>query len=441
MKKSDSELRYLSGFGNHFETEAIADTLPLGQNNPQQVKHGLYAEQLSGTSFTSLRHENQRSWLYRIRPSVTHSEFHSCKHSRILSSPLSNYESEAKTCTPPNQMRWDPLAYPESSTHFVDSIVTMVVNGSCASHTGCAVHLYAATSGMENRFFYNADGDFLIVPQEGRLLLKTEFGNLQVVPGEIAVIQRGIKFQVDLPDQKARGYICENYGAHFQLPQLGPIGSNGLANPRDFLTPVAAFEDKSEACVLLTKFNGSIWESELDHSPLDVVAWHGNYAPYKYDLKNFNTINTVSFDHPDPSIFTVLTSPSSHPGVANIDFVIFPPRWMVAQNTFRPPYYHRNIMSEFMGLIHGVYDAKIDQGFVPGGSSLHNCMSAHGPDAASFEQATKADLKPHYLDQTLAFMFESNLVFNVTDFALNGGLLQKNYLNCWKGLKKNFRGK
>jgi homogentisate 1,2-dioxygenase len=292
---------------------------------------------------------------------------------------------------------------------------------------------------MEDRFFYDADGELLIVPQDGSLKFHTELGIIGVAPGEICVIPRGVKFRVVLDGESARGYICENYGLTFRLPELGPIGANGLANSRDFLTPNAAFEDRDGPFQMVSKFLGRLWVAEIDHSPLDVVAWHGNYAPYKYDLKNFNCINSVSFDHPDPSIYTVLTAPTVNPGTANVDFAIFPPRWMVAEHTFRPPWFHRNMMNEFMGLIFGQYDAKAE-GFVPGGASLHNCMAGHGPDAETWERASAAELKPQYLDNTLAFMFETQLVVRPTKFALETKILQHEYYECWQGLKKHFQG-
>lgn len=424
-------ISYLSGFGNHFESEAVAGALVKGRNSPQQLPYGLYAEQLSGSAFTSPRHTNLYSWLYRIRPSVLHGHFSPVAHTKLCGTPFDT------THTPPIQMRWDPLPYPKENSHFIDSLVTMAGNGDIAMQTGAAIHLYAANTSMQNEFFFNADGDLLIVPQEGSLRFKTEFGILDVKPGEICVIQRGIKFQVQVLENKARGYVCENFGSPFRLPELGVIGANGLANPRDFQAPVAAYEKKEGEFKLLAKFQGKLWQADISHSPLDVVAWRGNYAPYKYDLSLFNVINTVSFDHPDPSIFTVLTSSSNIPGVANIDFVIFPPRWMVANETFRPPYYHRNIMSEYMGLIHGAYDAK-ETGFVPGGSSLHNCMSAHGPDENAYNKAINSTLKPEYYDGTLAFMFESRQVWQLTAEALNGSFRQKDYLDCWQNLKANF---
>lgn len=425
---------YQTGFGNFFESEALPGALPRGQNSPQKPALGLYAEQLSGTSFVASRHENLRSWLYRIRPSVMHESFAQVQHKLLKSRPFNDIQA------PPDQLRWNPLPTPESNLDFIESLVTIAGNGDIASVRGSAVHLYAATASMKDRFFYNADGDLLILPQRGALELYTEFGALSVRPLEMVVVPRGIKFCVNLPDGTASGYICENYGPHLRLPQLGPIGSNGLANPRDFEAPVADFRDEKGTFELFVKFQGKLWRTGMKHCPLDVVAWHGNYYPYKYDLRKFNVINTVSNDHPDPSIFTVLTSPSEIPGTANLDFVIFPPRWMVAEDTFRPPYYHRNVMSEYMGLIEGVYDAK-QGGFVPGGGSLHNCMSAHGPDAETFENASNSDLKPTKIENTMAFMFESSLVYCPTKFALESDLLQKDYLSCWSGLESHFSGK
>ena len=423
---------YQSGFGNEFVTEARRGALPVGQNSPQIAPCGLYAEQLSGSAFTAPRAGNRRSWLYRIRPALTHRPFRQIAPRLLRSSPFNEIAAT------PNQLRWDPLPMPSEPVDFIHGLMTMAGNGEAAMNVGCAIHHYAANRGMTERFFYDADGELLIVPQQGRLRLATELGVLDAAPGEIAVIPRGVRFRVELPDGIARGYVCENYGAPFRLPDLGPIGSNGLAGPRDFLVPVAAYEDREGTFELVAKFAGELWAARMDHSPLDVVAWHGNYTPYKYDLARFNTMNTVSFDHPDPSIFTVLTSPSETAGTANVDFVIFPPRWMAAEHTFRPPYFHRNVMSEFMGLIHGQYDAKAE-GFAPGGASLHNCMSGHGPDAATFDKASHAELKPQKIENTLAFMFESRFVIRPTRFAMETPALQADYFECWQGLKKNFR--
>lgn len=427
------ELKYFTGLGNHFESEAVKGALIKGRNSPQKVPLGLYAEQLSGAAFSMSRHLNFHSWLYRIRPSVLHGEFSPIKHGN-----LAGFFAEDITPSP-TQLRWNPLPYPKSAIDFTQGLVPIAHNGNFALLTGAAIYLYAINKSMTDSYFYNADGDFLIVPQEGPLRFKTEFGILEVRPGEIIVVQRGIKYQVELLEDKARGYICENYGQPFRLPELGVIGANGLANTRDFQSPVAAYEKKEGEFKLISKYYGRLWQANMNHSPLDVVAWHGNYVPYKYDLQHFNTINSVSFDHPDPSIFTVLTSPSNTAGVANIDFVIFPDRWMVAENTFRPPYYHRNIMSEYMGLIYGTYDAK-EEGFIPGGGSLHNAMSAHGPDAAAYDKAVTADLRPERYQGTLAFMFESCYLWHPTKYAMDANFRQKNYLECWQGLEANFKG-
>lgn len=422
-------MSYLSGFGNDVATEAVSGALPRGQNSPQRVPFGLYAEQLSGTAFTAPRKENRRSWLYRLRPSAAHPPFAPRAQGLVRSGPFDEVPAS------PNRLRWSPPEPPSTAQDFVDGLVTYAGNGDAAAFAGLGVHMYLATRSMEDRVFFDADGELLIVPQAGALRLVTELGVLELTPGEIGVVPRGVRFRAELPDGRAVGYVCENYGALFRLPELGPIGANGLANSRDFLTPAAAFEDVDRPTEVVQKFQGRLWSTTLDHSPLDVVAWHGNLAPYKYDLRLFNTIGTVSFDHPDPSIFTVLTSPSEVPGTANCDFVIFPPRWMVAERTFRPPWFHRNVMSEFMGLVHGVYDAKAG-GFAPGGASLHNCMSGHGPDKTSYERAISADLAPHKIEDTLAFMFESRWVIRPTRFAMESPALQPDYDACWSSFEK-----
>jgi homogentisate 1,2-dioxygenase len=426
-----TELQYQSGFGNEFATEAVAGALPQGQNAPQKAPLGLYTEQLSGTAFTAPRATNRRTWTYRIRPSVTHKPFAETGSGLFRSGPFNELP------TPPNQMRWNPVPMPEKKTDFVEGIVTLGGSGDPSLQIGVGIHVYAANVSMKDRYFYNADGEMLIVPQQGKLTVHTELGILGVAPGEICVVPRGMKIRVDLAGP-SRGYICENYGLTFRLPDLGPIGANGLANPRDFLAPVAAYEDREGDFRIIGRFLGRMWEAEIDHSPLDVVAWHGNYAPYKYDLARYNCINSVSFDHPDPSIYTVMTSPSLQPGTANVDFAIFPPRWLVAEHTFRPPWFHRNMMNEFMGLVFGEYDAKAE-GFLPGGASLHNCMSGHGPDAETWEKARKAELKPVKLENTLAFMFETGLPVRPTKFALETKILQHEYYECWQGLKKHFK--
>lgn len=420
----------LTGFGNHFASEAIAGALPVGRNSPQHVPFGLYVEQLSGTAFTAPRAENRRSWLYRLRPTASHPPFTACDSGALLrSAPFDELPPS------PNRLRWDPLPLSNQPIDFIDGLTSYAGNGDVATGTGIGIHLYAATRSMVDRVFQNADGEMLIVPQSGSLRLVTEFGVMEVSPLSIALIPRGVRFRVELPDGPARGYVCENYSALFRLPDLGPIGANGLANPRDFETPTAAFEDRDVPTQIVQKFMGRLFATTIGHSPFDVVAWHGNLAPCRYDLRRFNTINTVSFDHPDPSIFTVLTSPSDTPGTANCDFVIFPPRWMVAEDTFRPPWFHRNIMSEFMGLIAGSYDAKAG-GFAPGGASLHNCMSGHGPDRASYGAAIAATLAPHRIEGSMAFMFESRHVIRPTRFAMQSPLCQPDYDDCWADFPK-----
>lgn len=424
---------YMSGFGNEFATEAVAGALPVGRNSPQKVAYGLYAEQLTGTAFTAPRHANRRSWMYRIRPAAMHGEFKPFQQLRL-------HEDFGEGPVTPDQLRWNPLPMPGEGARidFVDGLFTMAGNGGSRMGAGVGVHMYAANASMRGRFFYSADGELLVVPQQGRLRIATELGVLDVEPQEIAVIPRGVRFRVELPDGTARGYVCENYGALLKLPDLGPIGSNGLANPRDFLAPVAAYEEDEGEFELIAKFQGHVWRAEIGHSPLDVVAWHGNYAPYKYDLRRFNAIGSISFDHPDPSIFLVLHSPSDTPGTSNMDLAIFPPRWLVAQDTFRPPWFHRNVASEFMGLIHGEYDAKAE-GFAPGGCSLHNCMTGHGPDAATFEKASGADLsQPDVITDTMAFMFETRWVLRPTAQAVAAAHRQRDYQACWAGLQKHF---
>lgn len=426
-----TELNYMTGFGNEFATEALPGALPVGQNSPQRVAYGLYAEQISGTAFTAPRARNRRTWLYRIRPAVMHGRFEPFPHPRLHS----DFGTGPVT---PDQLRWDPLPLPEAPADFVEGLFTIAGNGSPTVQQGVGVHLYAANRDMQGRYFYDADGELLIVPQLGRLRLCTEMGVLEVEPQEIAVLPRGVRVRVELPDGQARGYVLENYGAPLRLPELGPIGSNGLANARDFLAPVACYEDVEGDFELIAKFSGGLWRAAIDHSPLDVVAWHGTHYPYKYDLRRFNVIGSISYDHPDPSIFTVLTSPSDTPGTANVDFAAFAPRILAMEDTFRPPWFHRNVASEFMGLVHGAYDAKAE-GFVPGGASLHNCMSGHGPDAETFEKASAADTtKPQVLRDTMAFMFETRRVIRPTQAALESPQRQADYYLCWQGLKKHF---
>jgi homogentisate 1,2-dioxygenase len=431
---ADDEFRYLSGFGNEFATEAVAGALPHRRNSPQQAPLGLYAEQISGTAFTQPRAVNRRTWAYRILPSAKHPRFTRIANNTLRPAPFDEVEPD------PNRLRWDPLPLPTQDQHrdFIDGLYTVGGNGDSRTRGGMAIHLYAANTDMIDRYFVDADGELLFVPELNAIDLHTELGPLRVSPGEIAVVPRGIRFRVELPDKPARGYLCENFGAAFALPERGPIGANGLANERDFLTPEAAFEERHQTVQVVQKFGGNLWAADYDHSPLDVVAWHGDYAPYKYDTADFMVIGTVSFDHPDPSIYTVLTSQSDTEGLANVDFVIFPPRWLVGEDTFRPPWFHRNIMSEYMGLVRGTYDAKAT-GFLPGGGSLHNTFASHGPDAETYERASTQELAPQKLDETLAFMFESRWTIIPTRQALEAGNRQRDYDEVWSGLSRNFR--
>lgn len=419
----------MCGFGNHFSSEQIPGALPQGQNNPQKAPQGLITELLSGSAFTRPRHENRSVWLYRKTPSVIHSSYEYLSHSYIGKAALEAPSS-------PNRHRWSPLPIAETPHDFIQGLKPYCQNGSPSTRSGCQVYLYTANQSMNEKCFFNSDGDFLIVPEKGSLRLTTELGRFDVSPLDIALIPRGLKFKVDLLNKQARGYVCENYGQPLRIPDRGPIGSHGLANERDFETPTVFAEDMQKPYELITKSQGHLWKASLGHSPFDVVAWHGTYVPFKYNLKNFMPINAVGYDHPDPSIFTVLTSPSAIAGLANIDFVIFPPRWVVAENTFRPPYYHRNVMSEFMGLIEGEYDAKDagDRGFQPGGASLHNCMSAHGPDAKAFKKASDSELKPERYQNTMAFMFETNNYLTPYQWILDESLYQKDYDQCWSGI-------
>jgi len=425
-----NDLKYQSGFGNEHASEARAGSLPVGRNSPQRVAHGLYAELVSGSAFTAPRAGNLRSWLYRRQPSVVVSGY------TPLAQPWLKSGAAEGQVVPPDPLRWAPMAIPEEALDFVEGLRTLVLNGDPDAQTGMAAHLYLANRSMERRAFVNADGELLIVPQQGALRITTELGLLDVKPGEIALIPRGLAIKIAV-DGPSRGYVCENYGGALRLPELGPIGSNGLANPRDFLAPVAAYEREEGAYEIVKKFGGKLWRATQAHTPFNVVAWHGNLAPYKYDTAHFMTLGSISFDHPDPSIFTVLTSPSDTAGWANLDFVIFPPRWLVAEDTFRPPWYHRNVMSEFMGLVTGQYDAK-PEGFKPGGASLHNAFVPHGPDTEAFAKASISPMTPHKLDDTLAFMFETRWRLLPTEFAMTGGALETTYANCWTGLADTY---
>ena len=424
---------YMPGFGNDFETEALPGALPQGMNSPQKCNYGLYGEQLSGTAFTASLPE--RTWCYRIRPSVKHSaRYHKIDLPYWKSAPNVNDD-----VTSLGQYRWDPVPHSGEKLTWLTGMRTITTAGDVNTQVGMASHIYLVTESMKDAYFFSADSELLVVPQEGKLRFATELGIIDIEPKEIAIIPRGLVYRVEVLEGPARGFVCENYGQKFELPGRGPIGANCMANPRDFKAPVAAYEDREVPSTVTIKWCGQFHETRIDQSPLDVVAWHGNYTPYKYDMRNYCPVGAILFDHPDPSIFTVLTAPSGVPGTANIDFVLFRERWMVAENTFRPPWYHKNIMSELMGNIYGQYDAK-PQGFAPGGMSLHNMMLPHGPDRQAFEGASNAELKPEKLDNTMSFMFETRFPQHLTEFAAKEAPMQEEYIEVWNQLEKKFDG-
>lgn len=424
---------YMPGFGNDFESEALPGALPQGMNSPQKCNYGLYGEQLSGTAFTA--NPPERTWCYRIRPSVKHSH----RYEKIA---LPYWKSAP--CVDPDvislgQYRWDAVPHTDKGLTWLTGMRTMTTAGDVNTQVGMASHIYLVTESMVDEYFFSADSELLVVPQEGRLRFATELGVIDLEPKEIAILPRGLVYRVEVLEGPARGFVCENYGQKFELPGRGPIGANCMANPRDFKAPVAAFEDREVSSTVTVKWCGQFHSTKIGQSPLDVVAWHGNYAPYKYDLRTYCPVGAILFDHPDPSIFTVLTAPSGQPGTANIDFVLFRERWMVAEDTFRPPWYHKNIMSELMGNIYGQYDAK-PQGFVPGGMSLHNMMLPHGPDKEAFEKASNSNLGPDKLDNTMSFMIETRFPQHLTGFAVDKAPLQDDYIDCWTSLEKKFDG-
>ncbi|MDJ1017661.1 MAG: homogentisate 1,2-dioxygenase [Paracoccaceae bacterium] len=428
---------YMPGFGNDFETEALPGALPQGMNSPQKCAYGLYGEQLSGTAFTAPSHQNERTWCYRIRPSVRHTHrFEKIDLPHWKSAP--NIDPDVISL---GQYRWDPVEMPEEGGRltWLTGMRSMTTAGDVNTQVGMASHIYLVTASMEDEYFFSADSELLVVPQEGRLRFATELGVIDLAPQEVAILPRGLVYRVEVLEGPCRGFVCENYGQKFELPGRGPIGANCMANRRDFKTPVAAFEDREVPSTVTVKWCGQFHRTRIGHSPLDVVAWHGNYAPVKYDLKTYCPVGAILFDHPDPSIFTVLTAPSGVPGTANIDFVLFRERWMVAEDTFRPPWYHKNIMSELMGNIYGQYDAK-PHGFTPGGMSLHNMMLPHGPDREAFEGASNAELGPEKLANTMSFMFETRFPQHLTAFAANEAPLQDDYIDCWASLEKKFDG-
>lgn len=423
-------LSYQSGFGNELSSEALPEILPVGQSSPQVPAHGLVHELISGTTFTAPRRSNRRVHLYRIRPSTSQQELRPMEHGLLLSAPFSSAPN-------PNQVRWSPFEIPDTAQDFLAGMTTLCGNGSVTGQAGMALHVYLANRSMEDRVLSNADGEMLVIPQRGDVRFVTELGIIDAGPGEIVIIPRGCKFRVDLLGPSAQGFVCENYGVPFQLPDLGLVGSTGQANAWDFQIPEAAYEDADVATRLVHKYAGGFWTTVLDHSPFDVVGWRGNYTPSKFDMNRFAILGALSFDHAEPSIFCALTSPSDSVAGPNADFMIMPPRWLVAENTFRPPGYHRNCVSEILGLIQGKHDGK-SAAFRPGSVSLHNAWAPHGPDTASYEAGRVGPQSPVKLEDTMAFMIETRFPMSLTNVGLNCPERERDYLDVWAGFAKRF---
>ncbi|KAH7114315.1 homogentisate 1,2-dioxygenase-like protein [Dendryphion nanum] len=428
---------YQSGFGNSFESEAVPGTIPKGQNSPRCVRFGLYAEQMTATAFVAPRHLNKKAWLYRARPAVAHQGF-----TDLPDNP--DTESNFLPINPrvhlsPTQLAWLPFDIPtDGEIDFVSGLKTIAGSGDPTLREGLSISTFLANASMNKRAAVNSDGDMLIVPQQGALDIQTEFGMLFVQPGEIAVIQRGQRYKVNLPDGPTRGYILEIWGSNFQLPELGPLGANGLANSRDFLHPVAKYEIEVAPWEIIYQLGGKFFKSKQNHSPFDVVAWHGNYVPYKYDLTKFVNVGSISVDHIDPSIFCVLTAPSRDPSAPLADFLIFSPRWDVASHTYRPPYYHRNAASELMGLIYGEYAGRSDE-FQPGGVSFECGFVPHGVAYEEFKAASAAPPPEMQISKgAVAFMMESSRPFTITDWAWNSEKKHEHEPKMWDDLVDNF---
>ncbi|KAI9822498.1 MAG: hypothetical protein M1827_000217 [Pycnora praestabilis] len=436
--RENDPYEYQSGFGNTFESEAVPGTLPQGQNSPRNVRFGLYAEQMTASAFVAPRHLNRKAWLYRARPAVAHQGFDDLPDNEDTESNFMPINPRVHLCA--QQLAWLPFDIPSGDDiNFVEGIKTIAGSGEPTLREGIATHMYMANKSMNKQTYTNSDGDYLICPQQGSLDIQTEFGPLFVQPGEIVVLQRGQRFSVKLPDGPSRGYILEIWGSNFELPELGPLGANGLANARDFLHPTAKYEvTKHDSWQCIYKLGGKYFKSKQEHSPFDVVAWHGNYVPYKYDLTKFVNVGSISVDHIDPSIFCVLTARSRDPAAPLADFLIFSPRWDVASHTYRPPYYHRNVASEFMGLLYGGYGGRSDE-FAPGGASYECGMVPHGVAYEEFKEATaEAPPEMQISKGAVAVMFESSRPFTITDYAWNSSKKHEHDPKMWDDLVDNF---
>jgi homogentisate 1,2-dioxygenase len=426
-----------AGFCNFHESETLPGALPVDQNSPRSSPYGLYAEQLNATGFVAPREANRRSWMYRIRPSAEQGPLAPLAHERLRGD-FSGEPVEA------NLAGWGPLPFPASPTDFVDGLATLGGAGSPSSRRGYAVHLYAANRGMEDRCFSDADGDLLLLPEEGSLTLLTELGVLQVHPGQLALVPRGVRFSVLLGGSRARGYVGESFGRPFSLPERGPVGANGLADARHFRGPVARHEERLCPGYRVTvKLGGALFEATQDHSPFDVVAWHGNHFPTVYDLAAFSPAGNARVDHIDPSIHTVLTSPLDEAGANGLDLVVFTPRWDATEHTFRPPYFHRNVATELNGIIREV--ASAGSPFARGCCFLTPSFTPHGVLATGVERTLalddeRADQARRSADSSLWFQFESTLPFSPTAWARTAPNRVDDWPLVWGAYRRHFRG-
>ncbi|KAH9874017.1 hypothetical protein IAQ61_004645 [Plenodomus lingam] len=443
--RANDPYNYQAGWGNRHQSEVIPGTLPVAQNNPQEVRFGLYTEGITYSAFAAPRAHNYSTYMYRCRPAAAHNGY-------VPFESKSNIQNcflslNPKVATLPEQAEWRPFPLPkeEEKIDFANGLHTLAGSGDPNIREGLALYVYMINSSMERRAFCNADGDFLICAQLGTLDIVTEMGKIFLQPGEICVIQRGIRFCMNLaPDTKvARGYITEVWGSMWELPDLGPLGGHGLANPRDFLYPVAAIDDNLHVdWQIVNKINGELVAIQQDHSPFDLVAWHGNVVPYKYDLTKFSSQNSTSIDHTDPSIFTVLTAKSRDPLTPLADFLWFGPRWDVATNTFRLPYFHRNSASEFLACLYGQGLGRSDD-FQPGGGSFEGGHTPHGGFHEGYQHGMRIhESQPEkILTEQLTIMIESSRLFLWTEWARKGcGVIDEHGTNykVWEALPDRF---
>ncbi|GAD98612.1 homogentisate 1,2-dioxygenase, putative [Paecilomyces variotii No. 5] len=400
--------RYQVGFGNRFVSEAVPDTIPRdGRNLPQRANYDLYIEQLNGTTFVTCRKDMFNVWFHRIRPSCAHKALKPLEYKHDIVSVFSS-QNEGVSFVPFNN-EWGPLEIPLESkpTNFWQGIKTILGHGDPTLKEGVAVHQYAANLSMDKEAFVNHDGDYLFVPQQGRLDIQTELGRMMVLPGELFVIPAGLRFKVSLPDGPSRGYIQEIFGSHFELPDLGPIGSNGLALPQDFEIPVASYDLDTSSWEIITKLAGKLYHYEQAHTPFDVVGWHGNYVPYKYEIEKLLALSS-SKDQLDPSAYTILTAKSKIPGVSITDFCAFTPKWVNSLNSWRPPYYHRTMGAEVMGMVRGEYGGSAKT-LEPGALTCDNAYVPHGETYDAWKKHAFVDLEPTLLGAG---------VLSITKFAL-----------------------